>query len=178
MPEVLAEIDAFRLALGEHFVTFDPGDMDEKRLLFEAASAMQQGERSFTVDVHGRQLQFPVDEVSAVASDIDGQIYARDFKMVDQADMIVSYIPELPGGKPGLSSGVERELQHAFEATKEVYVVWRPEMTPSPFVTETATKVFATIEEAFAFFQQKGYVGDYQLHFNPRTTPNERGRHG
>ncbi len=178
MPEVLAEIDAFRQALGDHFVTFDPGDMDEKRLLFEAASAMQQGAKNFAVEVLGRQINFSVDEVSAVASDIDGQIYARDFKMVDQADMIVSYIPELPDGKPGISSGVERELQHAFEATKEVYVVWRPTLAPSPFVTETATRVFAAIEEAFAFFQKKGYVGDYQLRFNPRNVPNDRGRHG
>jgi hypothetical protein len=35
-----------------------------------------------------------------------GQIYMRDFKMVDQSDMIVSYVPQLPNGKPGLSSGL------------------------------------------------------------------------
>ena len=33
MPEIRAEIDAFRAALAHHFVAFDPGDVDEKLLL-------------------------------------------------------------------------------------------------------------------------------------------------
>ena len=99
----------------------------------------------------------------AVAGDIDGQVYARDFKLIDQSDMVVSYIPALPDGKPAISSGVERELQHAHEATREAYVVWRPNQEPSPFIPETATAVFRSLEEAMRFFQQKGYVGDYQL---------------
>ena len=33
MPDVLAEIDAFRAALAKDFITFDPGDVDEKLLL-------------------------------------------------------------------------------------------------------------------------------------------------
>jgi hypothetical protein len=44
-----------------------------------------------------------------------------------------------------------------------VYVVWRPEIEPSPFVTETATAMFKTVEEAMAAFQKKGYVHYYQL---------------
>ena len=68
-----------------------------------------------TISVNGRDVVIPVADVTQVAGDIDGQIYARDFKLIDQSDMIVSYVPELPGGKPGLSSGVERELQHAYE---------------------------------------------------------------
>ena len=108
-------------------------------------------------------MVFAVDEVTRVAADIDGQIYARDFKLIDQSDMIVSYIPELPDGKPGLSSGVERELQHAYETTKEVYVVWQPKAEPSPFVTNTATAVFGSVAEAMTHFQRKGYVQEYQL---------------
>jgi hypothetical protein len=77
--------------------------------------------------------------------------------MIDQSDMIVSLIPELPGGKPALSSGVERELHHAFEAGKEVYVVWRCAAMPSPFVSETATKVFKSPDEAIAYFRERNY---------------------
>lgn len=165
MPAVLAEIDAFRDTLADHFITFDPGDLDEKRLLFEAGAATQRGEKTFSIDVHQRRLRFAVDEVTAVAADIDGQIYARDFKLIDQADMIVSYVPELPNGMPGLSSGVERELQHAYETTKEVYVVWKPRAEPSPFVTRTATEVFPSVEAALQHFQRRGYIADYQLRF-------------
>ena len=156
MPDVLADIDAFRDVLSEHFIAFDPGDLDEKRLLFEAGEATKRGEHSIVVHVNGRDIEIGVSEVTQVASDIDGQIYARDFKLIDQSDMIVSYVPELPDGKPGLSSGVERELQHAWEVTKEVYVVWKPKCEPSPFITETATRVFASVEEAIKYFQGKG----------------------
>ncbi len=179
MPEVLAEIDAFRDALSEHFITYDPGDLDEKRLLFEAGEATKRGEDHITLTANGRQIVLSVSEVTQIAGDIDGQIYARDFKLIDQSDMIVSYVPELRGGKPGLSSGVERELQHAWETTKEVYVVWKPACEPSPFITETATEVFPDVESALQFFQQKGYIGDYQLNLlRARKTPRERGRFG
>ncbi|MBN2561283.1 MAG: AAA family ATPase [Phycisphaerae bacterium] len=178
MPEVLAEIDAFRIALSEHFICFDPGDLDEKRLLFEAGEAIKQGEQTITIHVNGRDIVFNVPDVTSVARDIDGQIYARDFKLIDQSDMIVSYVPELPGGIPGLSSGVERELQHAFEGTKEVYVIWRPKKEPSPFITETATRVFPAVEDLFKHFQQMNYIGDYQLDLIRPSAPRERGRFG
>jgi len=178
MPDVLAEIDAFRESLAEHFICFDPGDLDEKRLLFEAGEATKKGESTITLPVNGRDITFNVSDITGVARDIDGQIYARDFKLIDQSDMIVSYVPELAGGIPGLSSGVERELQHAFEGTKEVYVIWRPRKDPSPFITETATNVFRTVEELFKHFQSKGYLGNYQLSL-PRTgEAKERGRFG
>jgi adenylate kinase len=162
-PAILAEIDAFRDALAEHFITFDPGDMDEKRLLHEAAEATKRGEDDVVITVNDREITLPVGEIVRVAHDIDAQIYARDFKLIEQSDIIVSYIPCLPGGKPALASGVERELQHAFESTKEVFVVWRPDSEPSPFVTETATKVFQSLDQLFAHFQQRGDIGHYQL---------------
>ena len=77
--------------------------------------------------------------------------------------MIVSYIPELPGGIPALSSGVERELQHAFEHTKEVYVVWKPAKNPSPFITETATKIFSEVDEALEYFESQGMFATRNL---------------
>jgi hypothetical protein len=72
--------------------------------------------------------------------------------------MIISLVPELPGGKPGLSSGVERELHHAFEGGKEVYVIWACKAVPSPFITETATKIFGTTEEAINYFRERKYI--------------------
>jgi adenylate kinase len=179
LPETLAEIDAFRAQIAEHFITFDPGDLDEKRLLFKAEAAAQRGETKFRIMVHGREMEFDAAEVTSVARDIDAQIYARDFKLIEQSDMIVSFIPELPTGKPGLSSGVERELQHAHETTKEVYVVWQPKAEPSPFITETATKVFRTTQAALEHFQSKGYVKQIQKPlFRPGSRPRDRGRFG
>ena len=131
-------------------------DLDEKRLLFDAGEATKRGDSKITIEVHGRNIELAVGDVTAVAADIDGQIYMRDFKLIDQADMIVSLVPELPGGIPGLSSGVERELQHAYEHAKEVYVVWKPKKSPSPFITETATKIFTSVNEALEHFENAG----------------------
>jgi len=175
MPEVLAEIDGFRAALAEHFITFDPGDVDEKLLLERAIAAARDGKEFLEVAPHsfagsravGESIRVRVREVLDISGDIDGQIYMRDFKLIDQSDMIVSLIPELPdgkgGGNPGLSSGVERELQHAFEGTKEVYVVWKPKKNPSPFITETATKIFPTVDAALTYFENHGMFGAKNL---------------
>jgi adenylate kinase len=176
MPDVLAEIDDFRARLAEHFITFDPGDVDEKLLLDRAIAATKDGKEFLEVAPHtfgGSKsgaglppIKVKVREVLDIAGDIDGQIYMRDFKLVDQSDMIVSFIPELPGGIPGLSSGVERELHHAFEHTKEVFVVWKPKKAPSPFITETATRIFKSVDEAMKHFETSGYFGDRNLFGN------------
>lgn len=182
MPDVLAEIDDFRAQLAQHFITFDPGDVDEKLLLERAVAAAREGnvDQWLEVEPHtfggkavtkdGQPIKVRVREVLDVAGDIDGQIYMRDFKLIDQADMIVSLVPELPGahGKdiPGLSSGVERELQHAWEHAKEVYVVWKPKKSPSPFITETSTKIFTSVKEAMTYFEQQGMFGNTNLFGN------------
>jgi adenylate kinase len=170
MPEVLAEIDHFRAELAKHFITFDPGDVDEKLLLDNAIAAAREGKDFIEVKAHsfgGRKdaapLRVSVREVLDIAGDVDGQIYMRDFRLIDQSDMIVSLVPELAGGIPGLSSGVERELHHAFEHAKEVYVVWKPKKNPSPFITETATKIFRSVDEALAFFEAEGMFATKNL---------------
>ena len=158
LPDTLAEIDRFKAAMNEHFITFDPADVDEFVLHTMAVKAMEEGRTVFEAPGAEGPVQLKTADVAQISGDIMGQIYARDFKMIDQSDMIVSLVPELPNGKPGLSSGVERELHHAFEGGKEVYVVWACKGTPSPFITETATRVFKSVDEAVEHFRKKGYI--------------------
>src|SRR5271170_887588 len=163
MPDILAQINDFRKRMAERFVTFDPADVDEKQFYDQAVAAAADGRQKFTVQIQGQEIDMPVSEVLSIGSDINGQIYARDFIMVRQSDMIVSYIPELPGGRPGLSSGVERELQHAHDHAREVYVIWRPSANPSPFITQTATKLFSSVNEAMDYFAARGYLAAHNL---------------
>ncbi len=158
LPATLSEIDAFKADIGRHFTCFDPGDVDEFLLFTEAEKAQQTGRDSIRVAAADGPIILKTADVLQISGDIMGQIYARDFKMIDQSDMIISFIPELPTGKPGLSSGVERELHHAFEAGKEVYVIWTCRATPSPFITETATRLFHSTGEATEHFRKKGYI--------------------
>jgi len=151
-------IEEFRRQMKRLFTCFDPGDVEEKYLCNMAIDAARTGVRMVEVGPSGERAVLEVSQLLDIIADIDGQIYARDFKLIDHADMIVSMIPQLPGGKPAISSGVERELQHAHEATKDVFVIWLPEAQPSPFVTETATKVFRTTAEAIQYFVDHDYV--------------------
>ena len=45
-----------------------------------------------------------------IADDIDGQIVARDFKLIDQSDMILIYFPQDVDGRPIIAGGVQSEL--------------------------------------------------------------------
>jgi adenylate kinase len=152
---VVQEIHAFRTAMKELFVCLDPGDLEEADLPLEARQAQEAGADTMTVTTFGREVRLNVDEVRQIERDINSQIYARDFLLIDQADMIISFIPALPDGRAAISSGVERELQHAHEAAKEVYVIWSARQNPSVFVTQTATALFASVDEALEFFRQQ-----------------------
>lgn len=157
-PDLMAEIENFRREMKRHFTCFDPGDLEEKHLCSLALRAAEDGRRTVRVGPAGHKAVMETSQLIDIIADIDGQIYARDFKLIDQSDMIISLIPALDDGRPALSSGVERELQHAHEAAKEVFVIWMPQAEPSPFVTETATRLFHSPAEAVRFFLDNGYV--------------------
>ena len=140
------------------FLCFDPGDLEESYLPQYADKAAQEGLGHVEVTALGTTTRLDLHEVQQIERDIHSQIYARDFMLIDQADMIISFIPTLEDGREAISSGVERELQHAHEAAKEVYGVWTASQSPSVFVTQTATRVFDNIASAAEFFTTKGYV--------------------
>jgi adenylate kinase len=98
LPDTLREIDAFKAKINDHFVTFDPADVDEFVLHTNAVKAMQDGEVTFQANAAEGPVTLKTAEVAQISGDIMGQIYARDFKMVDQSDMIISLVPELPNG--------------------------------------------------------------------------------
>ena len=133
---------------------FDPGDLEEAYLPLKAEQARNEGLDHVEVSTCAGSVRLDIDEILQIERDIYSQIYARDFLLIDQADMIVSFIPALPDGRAAISSGVERELQHAHEAAKEVYVIWTARQHPSVFVTQTANKVFSSVSEAVEFLQK------------------------
>jgi len=154
-PEAKKQIDDFRGVMKKMFTCFDPADLEEAYIPYYAKKAAEKGESRIEITSLGRKIEFKVSEIEQIEADINSQIYARDFALIDQADMIISFIPELDGGRAAISSGVERELQHAHEAAKEVFVVWTAKVPPSIFVTQTATKVFNSVKEAVNFFESR-----------------------
>jgi len=155
MPDVLSRIDEFRRSMKDLFVCFDPGDLEEAFLPESARRAAREGQDFVTATGLGREVRLDIDEVRQIERDINSQIYARDFMLIDQSDMIISFIPTTEDGRAAISSGVERELQHAHEAAKEVYVIWTAKQAPSVFVTQTATRLFSSTIEAVEFFKSR-----------------------
>ncbi|UCE99494.1 MAG: hypothetical protein JSV82_00005, partial [Planctomycetota bacterium] len=152
------EIDEFRQLMKQFFTCFDPGDLEESYLPHYARQAVRKGVNYVEVKVLGQTTRLDLHEVQQIERDINSQIYARDFLLIEQSDMIISLIPTLADGRAGISSGVERELQHAHEAAKEVYVIWTAKQRPSVFVTQTATKVFDSKVDLITFFKKIGYI--------------------
>ena len=158
MEDVRGKIDDFRQSMKHYFTCFDPADLEEAYLPYYAEQAAGKGLDFVEVTALGRKIHLDLQAVQQIKRDINSQIYARDFMLIDQSDMIISFIPTLADGRAAISSGVERELQHAHEAAKEVYVIWMAKQNPSVFVTQTATKVFKSLADAVTFFNNKGYI--------------------
>jgi adenylate kinase len=155
---VQGQINEFRRLMKQSFICFDPGDLEECYLPEIARRAGEQGLDYVEATAVGRQVRLDLNEIWQIQRDINSQTYARDFMMIDQSEMIISLVPSMEDGRAAISSGVERELQHAHEAAKEVYVIWTARQSPSVFVTQTATKVFDTVNKALEFFKEKGYA--------------------
>ncbi len=158
MKNVQKEISRFRQLMKKLFICFDPLDLEESYLPHYAHKAAEQGAYFIEAAALGRKIKLDLAQVQQIERDINSQIYARDFLMIDQSDMIISFIPTMADGRAAISSGVERELQHAHEAAKQVIVIWTAKQAPSVFVTQTATKVFNNVDETVAFFNNKGYI--------------------
>jgi len=158
MENVKKEINGFRQLMKRFFICFDPGDLEESYLPHKARQAVRQGLNFVEVTALGQTIRLDLHQVQQIERDINSQIYARDFMLIEQSDMIISFIPTLADGRAAVSSGVERELQHAHESAKEVYVIWMAKQRPSVFVTQTATRVFPDISSAVEFFKSKRYI--------------------
>ncbi len=158
MKTIREEINEFRRLMKQLFICFDPADLEESYLPHYAHKAAEQGSYFVETSSLGRKVRLELAQVQQIERDINSQIYARDFMLIDQSDMIISFIPTLPDGRAAVSSGVERELQHAHEAAKEVFVIWTAKQAPSVFVTQTATKVFSNSAEAINFFKEQEYI--------------------
>ena len=158
MESVQGQINEFRRLMKQSFICFDPADLEECYLPEMARRAAEEGLDYVEATAVGRQVRLDLSEVRQIQRDINSQTYARDFMMIDQSEMIISLVPSMEDGRAAISSGVERELQHAHEAAKEVYVIWTAKQNPSVFVTQTATRLFKNLPEAINFFINKDYI--------------------
>lgn len=145
MPDVKAEVVHFRKRMASKLIAFDPLTIAERRLITLARNTTSD---SVIVEIPhiGETLALSAEELLALQADIDSQIVARDFKLIDQSDMVVAYVPKV-AGRLEISAGVIMEIQHAWETGKEVHIICPDPPMLSPFITEHATSIYRTFEE-------------------------------
>ena len=152
-PTIWGQIEDFRRRVKDILIAFDPYAITESSLFVEYNAAKSQKGRSIVnIPVSGHNLRIPLHEIEQIEGDIKSQIVMRDYKLIEQSDMIVAYIPE-KNGYPVLSDGVTRELAHAEQCTKETYIIWRSRRDPSPFTQ--ATRIFGNVDQFCSFISDR-----------------------
>jgi adenylate kinase len=152
---VMAQIDEFKGEIARHFTVFDPYTISEKKLDYAVQAARRRGEDKITYEVDGGSMVIDIAELESILPDIDDQIIARDFHLVEQSDFLVAYYPCYDNGEPIHSAGREREVAHARDLGKPVYSIWQSAKEPGPFEQDSATKIFRTLGEARDFLVKK-----------------------
>src|SRR5947199_3295434 len=76
LPATLAEIEAFKATINEHFICFDPADVDEFILHKLAVKAVEEGNPTIDVQAAEGPVTLNTSDVMQISGDIMGQIYA------------------------------------------------------------------------------------------------------
>ena len=134
-------VDEFRKILHERFTVFDPLTIDE-RVLATALEGRKEAEDHVNIDLDLRwspwfdgdlealatpydsnyPLSIPVDEIEESVIDIDRQIEARDYRLIDSVQVVAAYRPSF---NKHHSRGVTAELQYAAQTVGiPVHLTW------------------------------------------------------
>ena len=87
LEDVKKQISGFRQLMKQLFICFDPGDLEEADLPHRAHKAAEEGSYFVEVEALGQKIKLDLHHVQQIERDINSQIYARDFMLIDQADM-------------------------------------------------------------------------------------------
>jgi adenylate kinase len=166
----------FKARLGELVLVFDPADVNDFEIETPGQSSTRSDARALggtdgvphsdgTAELRqaAAQLSTSVPDKPDAASPfterelrhIADQIVFRDYKLIQQSDMVIVFYDALVP-----SPGVISEMNYALQTGKRVYGVWLPESPPSPFFTRYCTRVFRSQDDLFGFFAQHGVAGD------------------
>ena len=154
-PDIWEKVVRFRKLVASHLAAFDPLMIGERGLrdLLVRQRTHDADSDSVVCEVRGEQVQLSLKEIEAAVPYIDGQIVARDYKLVDQAEMIVAYFPLDVDGGPLIAGGVQSEIEHAAASTKEVVVLWESPKDPTPFIGQRVDRKFSDFDELARFLK-------------------------
>jgi adenylate kinase len=139
-----------------------PGSDEQTAVRTDGTAELRQARTELAANdaANGESPSFAIPRTVAAFSERDlqhvaDQIVFRDYKLIAQADMVVVFYDVLVP-----SPGVISEMNYALQTGKRVYGVWLPSSEPSPFFTRYCTRVFRSMDDLFAFFEQHGIAGN------------------
>ena len=144
-PDVWEKVVEFRRMVRKYLTAFDPLMIDEKRLV-DLAQRTDGGSDEVECTALGQSVKLSRREIEDVAYDIDGQIVARDYKLIDQSEMIVAYFPTDASGEPLIAGGVQSEIEYAAASTKKVVILWEASRDPTPFIGQRGDVLVRSLE--------------------------------
>lgn len=97
-----------------------------------------------------RVVHLDIEELKAVKPYVGDQTRIFDYRMIEQNDAIVAFVPEYRG-EGYRAEGVFYEMAYAGYKGKEIYLIWPAGDSPSLMV-EVDRPPFDTIDEAVSFF--------------------------
>ena len=139
-PDILGKIQSFKELMTKQMIIWDPITISERRLLRHIVNETDLT-KEIAIETLGSRLSLKVKEIDDIKQDIDGQIISRDYRLINQSDLIITYIPEIDGS-PDISAGCQTEVHYAYELPRKVFILWESDGDPSPWIVQNATEVF------------------------------------
>ena len=116
-----------------------------------AEAAAREGKKEVVFEVEGKEFKIPLREIEDAKEDIVDQVVARDYKLINQSDIIIVYYPVTY-----LSAGVLSEINYGFTHNKEVYAIFPHSV--SPFLKYYTTKIFKSVDELIEYFREREMI--------------------
>jgi adenylate kinase len=150
--DIMADIERYKEDMKKIFLAFDPFSVKESWMVSEVEKIETgQVDRDYMeIEFDGSMHKLPYKEVAPCVRDIDGQIITRDLGLIDQSDLVVAYMPDI-NNQPVNSPGVMREIAHAAQTTKDVYIIWTASREASPFIKDMVPNpkgLFPSLQDA------------------------------
>ena len=124
------------------FIVFDPA-MVEDMILVEMLDEVSEDE----IKPPDAKVPIPRKEIEEARQYIIEQTVVRDYRLIDQSDMVIVFYPVTE-----LSAGVLSEMIYAFTHQKDVYAYFPHKI--SPFFKYYSTKVFERLDDLINYVSQ------------------------
>ncbi|MCC7372152.1 MAG: hypothetical protein IT306_27300 [Chloroflexi bacterium] len=152
-----AALAHFKQRLEERLLIFDPADVNDFEVERPADAQRPAIRSDGTAELRRAVEAVPAESDTFSERElrhVADQIIFRDYKLIAQSDFVVVFYDALVP-----SPGVISEMNYALQTGKRVYGVWLPTSPPSPFFTRYCSKVFASADDLFAYFERHGVIG-------------------